>query len=76
MSLENVQSIIERALSNTEYQEFLFTDPDEALRGYELTEAEKSTLRNLGSGTYTRARRGLIEAKKLVQAAQEYQILE
>lgn len=74
MSLQNVQSIINRALSNSEYQELLFEAPEEAYHGYELTDSEKSMLGNLASGPYTTARRGLIETRKLVIAALEYDI--
>jgi hypothetical protein len=64
--------ILDRALSDPEYQRLLFTNQDEALKGYELSDAEVAMLRNLAQGTYTTTRRGLVETKKLIQAAQVY----
>ena len=47
MSIENVQTIIGKAIMETEYRELLFTEPDNALEDYELTEEEKSVLKGM-----------------------------
>jgi hypothetical protein len=47
VSLENVQTIIGRAITEAEYRELLFSDPDKALEGYELTEEEAAGLKGL-----------------------------
>jgi hypothetical protein len=47
MSLESVQTIIGRVVTEAEYRELLFSDPDKALEGYELTEEEVATLKGL-----------------------------
>ena len=47
MSTENVQIIIGRAIAESDYQRLLFSDPGKALEGYELTEDETQSLRNL-----------------------------
>ena len=47
MSQEAIKEIIARAITDTEYKEMLFSDPDKALEGYELTEDETSALRGL-----------------------------
>jgi hypothetical protein len=47
MSLESVQTIIGRVVTEPEYRELLFSDPDRALEGYELTEEEAEALKGL-----------------------------
>jgi hypothetical protein len=47
MSLENVQTIIGRAVTEPEYRALLFSDPDKALEGYELNEKEAAALKGL-----------------------------
>lgn len=47
MSLDSVQTIIGRAVSEIEYRDMLFDDPDQALGGYELTKEEASALKKL-----------------------------
>ena len=47
MSLESVQTIIGRAVMEAEYRELLFSEPDKALEGYELTEEEAAALKGL-----------------------------
>ena len=74
MSLINVKKIIDQALANTDLLNLLFSDPVEVLKGYELTEAEATMFKNLSTGPYAHARRGLMEIKKLVQAAEEYSL--
>jgi hypothetical protein len=47
MSIENVQTIIGRAVTEEEYRELLFSDPEKALEGYELSEEEAAALKGL-----------------------------
>ena len=47
MSLENVQTIISRALTEPEYRDLLFGEPDKALGEYELTDEEAAALKGL-----------------------------
>jgi len=45
--LESVQEIVGRAITEPEYRELLFADPDRALSGYDLTEEEAAALKGL-----------------------------
>ena len=47
MSTDTVQFIIGRAVTDPEYRELLFTDPEEALKDFELTEEEAHALNDL-----------------------------
>ncbi len=47
MSVESVQQIVVRAVKEPEYKELLFSDPDKALAGYELTDEESAALKGL-----------------------------
>ena len=47
MSIENVQTIIGRAIMETEYLTLLFSDPGKALEGYDLTGEEAQALKSL-----------------------------
>jgi hypothetical protein len=42
-----LQEIIGRAVMEPEYRELLFSDPDKALEGYELTQDEAASLKGL-----------------------------
>lgn len=44
MSAEAVQLIIARAVTDVDFREMLFTNPEEALKEYELTEGERQAL--------------------------------
>lgn len=48
MSAETVQEIIIKAVTDEEYRELLFSDPEKALEGIELTEEEADALKSLG----------------------------
>lgn len=72
MTLLNAKTIIDRALQDVEYQNLLLANPKTALQGYELTEAETEMFLTLSSSPYTSARRGLMETRKLIQAAMDY----
>ncbi len=47
MSQKDVQNLIGRAVMDRAFRELLFSDPDRAFEGYDLTEQEKAILRNL-----------------------------
>ena len=47
MSAETVQEIIIKAVTDKEYRELLFSDPDKALESIELTEEEVAALKSL-----------------------------
>lgn len=47
MSIESIQSIIGRAMTESEYRDLLFNDPNKALEGYELTEEETKALKGM-----------------------------
>ena len=47
MSRDALEAVIGRAVIDEEFRLALFADPDSALAGYELTEAELAALRTL-----------------------------
>ncbi len=47
MSQEAVQRVIGRAVMDEAFRKLLFSNPDEAFKGYDLTEEEKKILRHL-----------------------------
>ena len=47
MSQDAVQSLIGRAVMDKAFRELLFKDPDQAFEGYDLTDKEKTILREL-----------------------------
>lgn len=47
MSKSDVIAIIERALDDESYRNLLFNNPDEALKGYDLTADERKRLSSL-----------------------------
>jgi hypothetical protein len=47
MSHKAVEAIISRAVVDTQFREQLFSAPDKALAGHELTEEEKKALREM-----------------------------
>ena len=49
MSVESVKQIIGRAVSEPAYRELLFSNPDEALKQYELTDQERTALKAVKS---------------------------
>jgi len=51
MSREAVESLIGKAIRDTEFRKALFADPEKALAGYDLSETEKAQLRSLDSET-------------------------
>jgi hypothetical protein len=51
MSKEAVQAVIGKAVTDSKFREDLFANPDHALSGYELTEAEIAALKNVDAET-------------------------
>ncbi|NIV38151.1 MAG: hypothetical protein GWN58_54670 [Anaerolineae bacterium] len=51
MSKQEVQEVIGRAVTDSEFRKALFADPDEALAGYELTEDEIVALKSVDAET-------------------------
>jgi hypothetical protein len=47
MSKEAVQNLIGRAVMDEEFRKLLFSDPEKALEGYDLTPQEKKLLLSL-----------------------------
>ncbi len=47
MSIESVQMIIGRAMTEAEFRDLLFSDPVKALADYDLTEEESNALKGL-----------------------------
>lgn len=47
MSMDDVQTIISRAVMEPDYRNLLFDNPDSALEGYNLNEQESSALKKL-----------------------------
>ena len=47
MSEEVVQFIIGRAVTDKDFRELLFNNPDEVLKGYELNENEAESLKQI-----------------------------
>ena len=47
MSAETTKEIISKAFADPEYRELLLTKPQEALKGYELTDDERKDMENL-----------------------------
>ena len=65
MSVENVQKIVGRAVAEAEYRELLFSHPDQALKGYELTDLEVSNLKGLSHEEFDAAT-GTLEQRRLM----------
>ena len=51
MSKESVESVIGKAMLDTEFRELLLSDPDQALSVFDLTDAEKVALKSMDAET-------------------------
>lgn len=59
MSQEAVMQVIEKAENDAEYKKLLFSNPDTALKGYDLTKEEKDALSNLNEDNFDEFAGGL-----------------
>ena len=55
MSKETVSEILTKAITGKEYRELLFSNPDVALAGYDLTEQEVNALKEMDRTTFDTA---------------------
>lgn len=51
MSKEAVQAVIGKAVTDSEFREALFANPEEVLEGYDLTEDEIAALKSIDAET-------------------------
>ncbi len=47
MSAKSVENVLSRAMSDKSFADALFSNPDQALAGYELTAEEKANLKGM-----------------------------
>ncbi len=52
MSEAIVKEIIERAIKDEDFRELLFSNPDQALQGYQLTDEDRKVLENLNEDNF------------------------
>lgn len=52
MSVDTIEKVIRKAVTDAEFREELFSDPEKALEGYELTEEEAEKLKGLKPGFF------------------------
>ena len=52
MSVESVESILSRAMSDATFAELLFSNPEQALAGFDLTAEETATFKNMSRADF------------------------
>ncbi len=52
MSHETLLEIVERAMNDAAFRKLLFSNPDKALAGYDLTDEERALLSDLNEGNF------------------------
>ncbi len=52
MSREDLTTIVSRALTDKEFRAQLLSDPEAALKGYDLSESEHNMIRNLNADAF------------------------
>ena len=55
MSKETLSEILTKAITNQEYRELLFNNPDAVLAGHELTDEESNALKKIDRATFDAA---------------------
>jgi hypothetical protein len=63
MTTATVQTLLARAMTDADFRELLFSDPDEVLAGHDLTAAELATLKNLPRAEFDKALNGTLEER-------------
>lgn len=64
MSAETVDTVLARAMNDAAFAEDLFTKPDEALAGYDLTEEEMQGLKNMSREDFSKYAMAAPEERK------------
>jgi hypothetical protein len=59
MSEAIVKEIIERAIKDEDFRKLLFSNPDQALQGYQLTDEDRKVLENLNEDNFDEFAGGL-----------------
>ena len=59
MSAENLEKIIARAVEDEKFRELLFKNPEAAVAGFDLSEAEIAILKSLAAENFDAAARDL-----------------
>lgn len=59
MSDTALKEIIDRAVKDEDFRNQLFTDPEKALAGYELSEEDKEALKNINADNFDQFAGGL-----------------
>lgn len=52
MSTQGIESVLSRAMSDAAFTELLFSDPDRALSGYDLTADEVAKLKGMSHADF------------------------
>jgi hypothetical protein len=64
MSTQSLQSVLSRAMVDADFADLLFSDPDRALAGFDLTADEIATLKGMGRTTVDQLAKALPEDRK------------
>ena len=64
MSAEIVETVLAKAMSDEAFAEALFTNADQALAGYDLTQEELETLKNMSREDFMKSAMATPEERK------------
>jgi hypothetical protein len=67
MSAETVDTVLAKAMSDAAFAEALFAKPDEALAGYDLTEEERQSLKNMSREDFDKYAMAAPEERKSME---------